>query len=107
MYVPSATAGIGIVVWVAAIVAFNPQLLILGARIFGPENPNIIRPVLLLPVILAMFIASALSHRPVRNDQRLICAQCGRLLRSPPARMIVIASCNCPYCGSQVLEGSP
>jgi hypothetical protein len=104
LYVTLATAAIGFVVWAALILACESQLLSIGSRLFGHDSRDLIRPVLLLPVIVAMFIASAWSHRPIKSDHRLTCSQCGKFLGSVPARMIVMASGNSPYRGTQILD---
>ena len=104
LYTPLITFGVGVTVWVVAVIFFQASLMALGTRLFGLENAEFIRPALLLPVIAAGLLASAIGHGPVRKNPNAHCGTCGKFLCTTPAQMIVIASRNCPYCGGEVID---
>jgi hypothetical protein len=99
-------AGLAIVGYMMAVTAFREHLFEWGAWLFGNAQAGLVFPLVLVPVVVILLGGSAVIQWILSKDRRLVCPHCGKFLAYGPARLVLVATRNCPFCGEKTINGS-
>jgi hypothetical protein len=96
--------GLAAVVYGAVVISFARDLSNFGASLFGWEHVDLIRAMLLLPLVVAVLGGAVIVQLLTHKDRRVMCPHCESLLVDRPVRLVTVATHNCPFCGKQVID---
>jgi len=83
--------------------AFKTEIRDFCQKHFSEPTSEMLRGLAPFPAVLVLFIGLWLSERISKQDTRLKCPHCGKMLVG--MRSLVIATRNCGNCGKRVFGG--